>query len=197
MGCSGAGVPLCSPSSPPSSSSSSLPPPCLSAKSAGPLCSCAPPYYVLVSMPSGAIFPPCARTYILKPPDNILYLRRRVLIQLLIVSKDNHRDIDGAEDGELVGLLEEAALALEEGDGSAARRSSSAVAVEEGRFGKSDIPIAIVADGFDLFPAWSVWTAGLMSQASQAGGRGRTSIFLRPIFARIYAAAHPSVCGMR
>jgi hypothetical protein len=43
------GVPLASPvsSSPPSSSSSSSPP--LSAKSCGPLCSCAAPYYAIVS----------------------------------------------------------------------------------------------------------------------------------------------------
>jgi hypothetical protein len=39
----------------------------------------------------------------------------RVFIQLLIISKDYDRDIDRAENGELMRLLEQAAFALEEG----------------------------------------------------------------------------------
>ena len=59
MACSGgAGVPRSSPSSPPSSSSSSSPPPVLSAKSAGPLCSCAPPYCVSCQCSSFIPFTP-------------------------------------------------------------------------------------------------------------------------------------------
>ena len=34
------------------------------------------------------------------------------------MAKDDHRDIDRAEDGELVGLFEKATLALEEGPAS-------------------------------------------------------------------------------
>ena len=39
----------------------------------------------------------------------------RVFVQLLIISKDYDRDIDRAENRELMRLLEQAALALEEG----------------------------------------------------------------------------------
>lgn len=50
------------------------------------------------------------------------------LVQLLVVAEDDHSNVDRAEDGELMGLLEEAALALEKGDGA----------------------VAIVLDGLDL-----------------------------------------------
>ena len=39
----------------------------------------------------------------------------RVFVQLLIISKDYDRDIDRAENRELMRLLEQAAFALEEG----------------------------------------------------------------------------------
>jgi hypothetical protein len=39
----------------------------------------------------------------------------RVFVQLLVISKDYDRDIDRAENGELMRLLEQAAFALEEG----------------------------------------------------------------------------------
>lgn len=38
----------------------------------------------------------------------------RVFVQLLIISEDYDRDIDRAENGELMRLLEQAAFALEE-----------------------------------------------------------------------------------
>lgn len=53
-------------------------------------------------------------TYILKSADSIVYVAGRVFIQLLVVSKDDDSNINGAEDGELVSLLEQAAFALEE-----------------------------------------------------------------------------------
>lgn len=37
------------------------------------------------------------------------------LVELVVVAKDDYGDVDLAEFGELVGLLEEAAFALEEG----------------------------------------------------------------------------------
>lgn len=43
---------------------------------------------------------------------DLIDVRGRVLVQLLIVSEYDHGDIDGAEDGELVRLLEQAAFAL-------------------------------------------------------------------------------------
>jgi hypothetical protein len=38
----------------------------------------------------------------------------RKLVQLLVVAKDDDSDVDGAEDGELMRLLEQAAFALQE-----------------------------------------------------------------------------------
>lgn len=56
----------------------------------------------------------------MKPPNYLIDIRRRVLVQLLIVAEDDNRDIDGAENGELVSLLEQATFALEEGDATVA-----------------------------------------------------------------------------
>ena len=61
-----------------------------------------------------------ATTHILKSCDRLVDVSRRVLVQLLVVAEDDDGDIDGAQDGELMRLLEEAAFALEEGDGSVA-----------------------------------------------------------------------------
>lgn len=57
------------------------------------------------------------------PLDQLVHVGRRVLVELLVRAKDEDGDIDGAEDGKFVRLLEEAALALEEG---AAMRDGSA-----------------------------------------------------------------------
>lgn len=53
---------------------------------------------------------------VLEAADDLVDVGRRVLVQLLVVPEDDDGDIHGAEDGELVRLLEQAALALEEGD---------------------------------------------------------------------------------
>lgn len=53
---------------------------------------------------------------VLEASHDLIDVRRRVLVQLLVVSEDDDGDIDGTEDGELVRLLEQAALALKEGD---------------------------------------------------------------------------------
>ena len=55
---------------------------------------------------------------VLEPPNDLIDVRGRVLIQLLVRPKDNDRDVDGAEYGQLMRLLEQAAFALEEGHGS-------------------------------------------------------------------------------
>lgn len=90
------GVPLMSPasSSPPSSSSSSSPP--LSAKSCGPLCSCAAPYCASVSVQS-AMWDATRDTHVLKPGDRLVDVSRRVLVQLLVVAEDDDRDVDRAQ----------------------------------------------------------------------------------------------------
>lgn len=108
---SGPGEPM-----PASSSSSSSPPP-LSAKSAGPLCSCAPPYCVFRYQSASIINSSTASscTYVLEPPNCVIDITRRVFIQFLVVAKYYHSDIDGTEDGELVRLFEKTAFALEKG----------------------------------------------------------------------------------
>jgi hypothetical protein len=42
----------------------------------------------------------------------------RVFVELVVLAKDDDGDVDRGEDGELVGLLEQTALALEKGDGA-------------------------------------------------------------------------------
>ena len=45
--------------------------------------------------------------------DGLVDVSRRVLVEFLVVPENNDRDIYGAENGELVRLLEETAFALE------------------------------------------------------------------------------------
>lgn len=59
-------------------------------------------------------------THILVSPDRLVDVTGGELVQLLVVAKDDDGDIDGAEDGQLVGLFEKTALALEEGAAGAA-----------------------------------------------------------------------------
>lgn len=59
----------------------------------------------------------CATTHILKSCDGLVDVPRRILVQLLVVSEDDDSDVDGAEHGKLVRLLEQPTFALEEGDG--------------------------------------------------------------------------------
>lgn len=40
-----------------------------------------------------------AGAYILEPPNDLVDIRRGVLVQLLVMTKDDHGDIDGTEDG--------------------------------------------------------------------------------------------------
>lgn len=61
---------------------------------------------------------------VLEPRDDVVDVRRGVLVELLVVSEDDDGDIDRAEDGKLMRLLEQAAFAFEEGDGSARRVSN-------------------------------------------------------------------------
>lgn len=67
-------------------------------------------------------------THILKPCYRLVYVAGRVFVQLLIVAEDDDGDVDGAQHGELMRLLEQAALALEEGDRPDERRSVSVCA---------------------------------------------------------------------
>ncbi len=65
---------------------------------------------------------------VLVSSEDLIDVGGRVLVELLVVSKYDHSHIDRTEDRQLMRLLEQAALALEEGDGA----------------------VAIVADGLDL-----------------------------------------------
>jgi len=57
-------------------------------------------------------------TYILIPAQSLTNITRRKLVELLVVAEDDHGNVDGAEYGQLVGLLEEAPFSLEEGAGA-------------------------------------------------------------------------------
>jgi hypothetical protein len=87
----------------------SLPP--FPLKSAGPLCSLAPPYCRNVSWGIFDLW--CAETYVVVSGENLANVATRVFVQLLIVAKDYDCDIDGTEDGELMRLLEKTPFALE------------------------------------------------------------------------------------
>lgn len=54
----------------------------------------------------------------MKPPNRLVDIARGVLIELLVVPKDDDCYIDGAKYGQLMSLLEETTLALEESDRS-------------------------------------------------------------------------------
>lgn len=58
--------------------------------------------------------------YILKATDDFVDVRRRILVQLLVVPEDDDGDVDGAEDGELMRLFEQTPFALEKGDAAVA-----------------------------------------------------------------------------
>lgn len=47
--------------------------------------------------------------------DGLVDVAGRELVQLLVVAEDDDCDVDGAEDGKLMSLLEEAAFALQKG----------------------------------------------------------------------------------
>jgi hypothetical protein len=57
----------------------------------------------------------CRGAHILISSQDLSNITTRVFVQLLIISKDYDGDIDRAENGELMRLLEQAAFALEEG----------------------------------------------------------------------------------
>lgn len=53
-------------------------------------------------------------TYVLIPGESLIDVAGREFVQLLVLSEDNDGDVDGAEDGKLMRLLEQAAFALQE-----------------------------------------------------------------------------------
>jgi hypothetical protein len=60
----------------------------------------------------------CARvcriesTHVLIAGESLWHIRRGVLVQLLVLGKDNHGDIDGTKNSKFMRLLEEATLSL-------------------------------------------------------------------------------------
>jgi hypothetical protein len=112
--CCSTGAPPCwdipEPSSS-SSSSSSLP---LPLKSAGPLCSLAPPY---CRRSARCLEPRVAarETYELVSGQNFSNIATRILVQLFVVAKDDHGNVDRAQNRQLMRLLEQASFALEKG----------------------------------------------------------------------------------
>jgi len=82
---------------------------------------------------------------VLEPSHNLVDVRGRVLVQLLIVPEDDDGDVDRAEDGKLVRFLEQTAFALEEGHGSDRSQSECCA------WSCDDIvPVPVISDGLDL-----------------------------------------------
>lgn len=55
---------------------------------------------------------------ILEAANGLVNVAGRKLVKLLVVAKDDDGNVDGAEDAQLVGLFEQAALALQKGTGT-------------------------------------------------------------------------------
>lgn len=53
-------------------------------------------------------------TYILIATESLVHVARGVLIEFLVMAKDNDGDIDGTKNGQLVSLLEQSTFSLEE-----------------------------------------------------------------------------------
>jgi hypothetical protein len=114
-------------------------------KSAGPLCSLGPPYCTALAIVlRGKSFV----TYKVVALQYLSNIARRVLVQLLIVSEYYNCDIDRAEDGKLMRLLEKSAFALEEGSEEAT--SASIMRKREAMERHLHRTISIVLDSLDL-----------------------------------------------
>lgn len=114
-------------------------------------------FLIIATVEIGGAFVLVGTAMVLVSGDEISHVRRRVLVELLVVAKDEDGDVDGAEDGQLVGLLEQTALSLQEGDRT----------------------ISVILDGFDLNLSsphgdglWVSWIDGLLAVASPRGARG-------------------------
>jgi hypothetical protein len=59
-------------------------------------------------------------TYIVVSAQGLIDVARRELVQFLVVAEDDDGDVDRTQHRQLVGFLEQAAFALEEGDGAVA-----------------------------------------------------------------------------
>ena len=52
------------------------------------------------------------------PANGLVDVAGREFIELLVVAEDDDGDVDGTQDGQLMGLFEKTAFALEEGAGT-------------------------------------------------------------------------------
>lgn len=98
-------------------------------------------------------------TYILVSGDQFAHVARRVFVEFLVAAKNEDGNIDGAQDRELVRLLEQAAFALQKGAAHARVSSSQAnprgrrrpqQRMRGGRGGGLHRAIPVILDGFDL-----------------------------------------------
>jgi hypothetical protein len=89
-----------------------------------------------------------AATYVLVAANSRIDVARRELIELIVMTEDDNGDVYGAQDGELVSLLEKTTLALEEGAGS----GSAAVAMGGGGRVEACLhgAVTVILDGLDL-----------------------------------------------
>jgi len=108
----------------------------------------------------------------LQAMQNIVNISRRVLVELLVGTKNDNGDVDRAQDRQFMGLFEEAALALEKGP---ARRVVSIASVR--RVGR-------VAARSSVGWAVLVGRCGSYTERFLSSLIGLISIFLRPMAMR-------------
>ncbi len=65
-------------------------------------------------------------THVVIPRQDLANVAAGVFVKLLVVPEDDDGHVDGAEDRQFVGLLEETAFAFEKGAGHVLARSSRA-----------------------------------------------------------------------
>lgn len=53
-------------------------------------------------------------TYILIATESLVHVTRGVLVEFLVMTKDDNGDIDGTKNGQLMGLLKQSTFSLEE-----------------------------------------------------------------------------------
>jgi hypothetical protein len=87
--------------------------------------------------------------YILVPANGLVDVARRKLVQLLVVAKDDDGDVHGAQHGELVRLLEQAAFALQKSAAAGQRWPDTCTRGASGYFYLHGA-VAVVLDGLDL-----------------------------------------------
>jgi hypothetical protein len=87
----------------------------------------------------------------LEATNNLVDVGGGVLVKLLVVSKDDDRDVDGTKYGKLMRLLKQTSFALQKGYGSVGRVLVSARTTTSIRLSSVEYsPVAVISNRLDL-----------------------------------------------